>query len=147
MPPDLSTQNLADRAAIHDVMMRYARGIDRRDYALVRSCFTPDAHTDYGWIYQGPLDGLIARIESGLRGFAMTMHFMGNELIEVEGDRASMETYCVAYHQPAAPDRGKDLMIMGLRYLDTLVRTPGGWRISHRELKQEWRRDDQAVLA
>ncbi|MCE2463994.1 MAG: nuclear transport factor 2 family protein, partial [Dehalococcoidia bacterium] len=47
MAIDPVLQELADRAAIRDVMILYARGLDRRDFDLVRSCFTDDAYADY----------------------------------------------------------------------------------------------------
>jgi SnoaL-like domain len=36
------------RLDIADVLVRYASGIDRRDWALFRSCFTDDCMADYG---------------------------------------------------------------------------------------------------
>ena len=39
---DPAVQLLVDRAEIRDVMMRYSAGVDRRDFDLVTSCFTPD---------------------------------------------------------------------------------------------------------
>ena len=36
-------QYLLDRTEIKDVLYRYARGIDRRDFALVADCYTADA--------------------------------------------------------------------------------------------------------
>ena len=40
-----------DRAArgdIAEVLVRYATGIDRRDWTLFRTCFTDDCDADYG---------------------------------------------------------------------------------------------------
>ena len=37
---------LADREAIRDLVHRYAVGVDRRDWATVRACFTADAAID-----------------------------------------------------------------------------------------------------
>jgi hypothetical protein len=37
-----------DVLAIRDVLDRYASGIDRRDFELVRSCFAAGVHADYG---------------------------------------------------------------------------------------------------
>src|SRR5439155_1377882 len=59
---------LLDRAEIHDVMMRYAAGVDRRDFELVRACFAPEVT---GWtVGREPLIDLI----SGVRNNRMTMH-------------------------------------------------------------------------
>jgi hypothetical protein len=38
------------RQDVADVLVRYATGIDRRDWALLRSCFTDDCEADYGEI-------------------------------------------------------------------------------------------------
>ena len=36
-------QHLADRVEIQDCLLRYARGVDRGDWGLVRSTYHPDA--------------------------------------------------------------------------------------------------------
>jgi len=46
---------LADRTAVSEVPLRYARGVDRRDWDLVRSCFTADAFVQ-GSRTTAPLD-------------------------------------------------------------------------------------------
>ena len=38
---------LADRAAIYDVMMRFGRGLDRKDWQLYRSCFGKSLILDF----------------------------------------------------------------------------------------------------
>ena len=38
------------RQDVADVLVRYATGIDSRDWALFRSCFTDDCEADYGEI-------------------------------------------------------------------------------------------------
>ena len=40
-------QFLLDRAAISDVQLRYATGVDTRDWRLFRSCFTDEIETDF----------------------------------------------------------------------------------------------------
>ena len=40
-------QALADRLAIHELLARYARGVDEKDWELYRSVFTEDATIDY----------------------------------------------------------------------------------------------------
>jgi hypothetical protein len=124
------------------VVLRYAHGIDRRDWACVAACFTAHAHADYGAFYRGEIDGCIEMMKAGLARFASTMHLIGNHLIELTGDRATGETYAVAYHRDASATPPRDL-ITGVRYLDDLERSDDGrWRIARRVVAYEWRRDD-----
>ena len=54
MDPELRT--LVDRQQLVDVSTRYATALDTRDWALLQSCFVPDAVGDYDTI--GGLEGL-----------------------------------------------------------------------------------------
>ena len=128
-------QELLDRAAIHDVLLRYARSVDRRDLDLVASCFVPGAAYD-GALGQGTVETALARLRDTLPRYASTMHFIGNHLIDLNGDSASSETYAVAYHQPIGDK--EPLLVVGVRYLDDFTRTNDGWRICRRVVKTEW---------
>ena len=52
--PGNTIETLLARQDIHDVMMRYARGIDRGDEALLLSCYWDDAIEVHGPAYNGP---------------------------------------------------------------------------------------------
>lgn len=132
------TQELFDRQDIHDVLMRYARGIDRRDFDLVASCYHPGAADDHGR-FKGPVEEFIPWVADTLQRFETTMHFLGNVLIEVDGDSARAETYCVAYHRLVGEDVDS---IAGLRYVDRFDRRDGQWRIADRKIVVEWNRLD-----
>ncbi len=47
-------QDLIDRQEIWAVIMRYARGIDRLDRGMVRSCYWDDAIDDHHGYVGGP---------------------------------------------------------------------------------------------
>jgi hypothetical protein len=69
------------------------------------------------------------------------MHFMGNQLVELDGDTARVETYAVAYHwkgEPAGSDHPENLVV-GVRYLDTVQRRGDRWRIAKRQVAPDWR--------
>jgi hypothetical protein len=141
----MKLETLLARQEIADVILRYARGIDRLDFDLVRSCYHDDAYDDHG-MFRGNVDEFIAGAQRFLPRFVATMHFMGNMLIEVgvDGDeqRARAETYAVAYHRQLAEDgSGKD-DVFGIRYVDRFERRGGDWRIAHRVVATEWRRVD-----
>jgi SnoaL-like protein len=71
------------------------------------------------------------------------MHFVGNQLVEVDGDVARAESYCVAYHRRAASaDEPASDLIIGLRYCDRLERRDGEWRIADRVCAMDWSRID-----
>jgi hypothetical protein len=126
---------------ISQVIYRYARGIDRFDLDLVRSCYHPDAHDQHGNM-EGDVDAFIDMCRRVLPAFEATQHFMGNLLIEVDGDRARAETYAVIYHRIKKDDgTGKD-EVWGIRYVDRFERRDGAWRIAYRVVAQEWRRVD-----
>lgn len=41
-------QELADRAAITDILHLHSRGLDRQDASLLEAAYWPDANVDYG---------------------------------------------------------------------------------------------------
>jgi ketosteroid isomerase-like protein len=131
-------RTLLDKAQIHDTLMRYSRGVDRGDGELVISCFHPDATLDMG---RGPMAP--AALAEGITKMTATgtMHFIGNEYVEVDGDTAYSETYFISYatitDADAAATRSR-----GGRYLDRLERRDGQWKIARRLLVDEWSRVD-----
>lgn len=136
----MTVQDLLDRAAIHDVLLRYARGVDRRDLDLVASCFRPDAAYD-GALGTGTIADALAALEPAMARYARTLHVLANQTIELAGDHARSETYALAHH--VLPD-GR-LRVVALRYCDDLVRDTTGWRIAGRVVHREWERMEAAA--
>lgn len=124
---------LADRAAIHDVLVRYCDCIDGRDIdGLARDVYTEDAVDDHGW---GPWEGVTAILD-GLRPvldrFGGTAHLLSNVRIDVDGDEARARSAVTAWHWATGNDRGTaDFVAVGV-YEDRFVRTDAGWRITYR---------------
>lgn len=101
---------VADRAEIYSVLVRYCRGVDRRDAEMIRSTYHPDAFDDHG-AYQGDLDGFVAFVADEVWSrFRTTMHKLGQSLIEIDGDEASAETYATCHHVVA--EEGRDVADM-----------------------------------
>ena len=139
---DLETiaRELKDRDEIARLIRTYAHGVDRRDWDLVRSCFSDDAEAQ-GSRSTGPIEPYLDQLRPGVEFYPTTMHFMGNQLIELDGDTAQVETYAVAYHwkdEVAGTDHPENLVV-GVRYLDTVERRPEGWRITRRQVAPDWR--------
>ncbi|MEX2268308.1 MAG: nuclear transport factor 2 family protein [Acidimicrobiia bacterium] len=138
----MNLEGLVAQQEIRDVLIRYTRGIDRMDPELVRSTYWPGAYDDHG-AFQGTVEGFIDWVQEVLAYFDTTMHFIGNQLVEVDGDTAHAESYCVANHRRRARDgeEGHDLVI-GLRYVDRLERRDSEWRIADRKCVFDWTRHD-----
>lgn len=127
----------SDEDLIREVLHRYARGVDRRDWDLVRSCYHADA-TDWHGQHHGGVDGLIAQMRERHARIDSSMHFISNVLVEVSGDTATSEAYCQAYlRSPGAPGPASTRTVR-CRYLDRLERRDDAvWRIADRVVVYE----------
>src|SRR6202167_5052882 len=97
---DAKLQLLRDRAEISDVQLRYATGLDSRDWPLFRSCFTDEVETDFTSVFGGEArkvsaDRWTEAARRSLSGLKATQHMITNHVITVAGDNAT----CVAYVQ------------------------------------------------
>lgn len=120
-----------DRLDIVDVLVRYATGIDRRDWPLFRTVFTDDCVLDYGEI--GKWNGVDAVTEFMDQVHAMaghTLHRLSNHAIVVDGDTATARTYVDSLIM--AQDNSSGVNGIGF-YDDELVRTTAGWQIARRQ--------------
>ena len=127
---------LRDRTLIGDIYARYAYGVDSADMELVRTVFDPGCEI-VGTMESGTLDDYLEGIELGVLMYDATMHFRGNQYIELDGDRAFVETWVVGYHMEAPASPLKHLKL-GLRYKDDVVRRDGEWKIVRREAVRRW---------
>lgn len=123
-------QALEDKQAIHENHMRYLRGVDRKDWDLIRSTYWPDAVHDHGEV-QGDVEQLITWIQEWHAIIPQVLHFHGNEYIEVNGDVAIMEAYLLTL-QDEASDKGSKFDWIGSRYIDRYERRNGEWKIAAR---------------
>ena len=127
---------LRDREQLAMLYQRYAYGVDTKDFDTVRSVFHPDCVVS-GTLEEGELEPYLEGIEAGLEQWPATMHFMGNQYVQIDGDRGHVETWVVAYHMEA-DDSPLDHLVLGLRYQDDVVRVGGGWKIIRRNTVKQW---------
>ncbi|MCP1335487.1 nuclear transport factor 2 family protein [Futiania mangrovi] len=143
-------QRLLDERDIRNVIARYARGVDRRDWELARSTFFEDGtddHTDF----KGPRDAFIAWISDRHAGIPMSSHLLGSSLIEFASDTvAAVETYVLVLLELGAESEDHRKMLMGDgeegapqgrirvdvlgRYIDRFEKRDGEWRIARRRV-------------
>ena len=66
------------------------------------------------------------------------MHSVHNQIARVDGEAATGETYCVAYHVMDAPRGGPTLYEAGVVYQNTWQRRAGLWRFTSRQISIKW---------
>jgi 3-phenylpropionate/cinnamic acid dioxygenase small subunit len=118
------------RQDIGDLLVRYATGIDRRDWALFRTCFTDDCEADYGdiGVWHGA-DAITEWMTQSHAPMGHTMHRITNQAITSQGDGAVARSYVDAVLMSA--DNTTSFRAIGY-YDDELVRTDDGWKIATR---------------
>src|SRR5512134_2814360 len=82
-------ERMLARQEILDVLARYARGVDRADAELLKSCYHADAIEEHAGNAHEYVDGAVPRI----RQMGPMQHLLGSSYIEIEGGVAWVETY------------------------------------------------------
>jgi SnoaL-like domain len=122
----------ADREQIAEVLIRYATGIDSKDWPLLRSCWTDEIDVDYQQLGRfTSADALTDVMRQLHENMGPTYHRMSNFVIAVDGDRATVRSYVHAVLMLQPDDSINWVDALG-HYDDVFVRTPDGWRISER---------------
>ncbi len=120
----------AVRREIDDVLVRYATGIDRRDWDAFGSCFTEDCHADYGAIGQWHgAEEITAWMREVHEPCGYTMHRITNQAVESDGAGVVARSYVDAIVLGA--DNQSGTRATGF-YDDELVSTDDGWKIAKR---------------
>lgn len=129
-PTTPETQALVDKQALYEVVARYCRSVDRRDFALTASVYHDDAFEDRGAIYTGSAIGFIDLIKRDSANYAATMHRIFNSYFVVDGNRAEGEIYVEAYHRTTG-DNSQEIIASG-RFLDCYEKRDNRWAIVKR---------------
>jgi hypothetical protein len=125
---------------IRDVLSRYARGVDRADGALLKSCYHPDAVEEHGGNYTGNAFEYVDSAVPRIRGMGAMQHLLGTSHIDFDGDTAWVETYLWTFARFATEGGSTDTFTGG-RLIDRFERRDGEWKIAHRRTVFDWNRD------
>lgn len=130
----MAAKAYGDRDAIVEVLVRYATGIDSRDWQLFTTCFTDDCDADYGaighWHGAAEITEWMAKAHDPL---GPTMHQVGNFTVHINGDWATARTY--VHGVITMQDRSLTVHAYGW-YDDELTTTPDGWQIARRRFTE-----------
>ena len=144
VPTSISPEEAADRLAIRQLVDAYAHCADRRDAKGQMALFTIDS------VFEVYMDSQQAEPTQVFRGrnalapvfanhntYQATTHFNGQSTVEIDGDGAKGESYCIAHHLTVDGAK-RTLMIASIRYLDTFIKEDGAWLYAERKLMVDW---------
>lgn len=118
------------RQDIADLLVRYATGIDRRDWVLLRSCFTGDCAADYGDIGRwNSGDEITEWMRTTHTPLGPSLHRITNQVVAASSDGITVRSYVDVI--VLGPDNVRGAQAAGC-YDDVVVRTDDGWKIAGR---------------
>jgi hypothetical protein len=132
---------LVDLEHLRRMPQRYSRAVDAKDIDAVAALFHPDGSVD-GARGSLPVGAYIDGMRDAPPVFESGMHVLGDPLIDLEpgADHGRMDTYAVVYQFRPAGSAEPDL-VLGIRYLDDVVRHGDQWLIYHRQALNLWMRN------
>jgi hypothetical protein len=130
-----------DRLELRELVERYALGADSRDREMFGGAFTAGGilATSTGRTYDGR-DAIVSTLAHLDAHYPRSMHFVGNHVVQLDGDAATGLVYCLAHHVYTRYGEDRDT-VMVIRYRDEYRRTADGWRIARRTLQIDWQED------
>ena len=129
---DDDVQELLDKQALNDLLVRYCRGVDRLDEELILSCYHLDAYDDHGRVKGTPAN-LVAWLKSSAATVSFMEHKLSNVFLDIRGDVAFGESYSAMHLKKG------DLFAQGFgRFIDRFERRNGEWKIARRQVTLEW---------
>jgi hypothetical protein len=139
-------QQLLDKQAIYEVLVRYCRGADRCDEELIRSAYHNDSYDDRGYWRGNGHDFAPFLVQRLAAANSATTHSITNVAIELDGTTAWSEAQVVAtlFRKDTSPPQAD---VMGARYHDKLSKRAGVWRIAKRTVVLDWHKTEVWVNA
>ncbi|MEU9549823.1 nuclear transport factor 2 family protein [Streptomyces werraensis] len=131
---------LTDRAAVTDLISRYLRSLDEGvlDDDWARAFHTEDVVAEMPVGTVRGRDAVLDRVRRGMALFDRTVHLSTNDVVEIDGDRATVRGAQLSTHVLA--DGSQEVFVSAGHTETELVRTDEGWRISATALRVVWTR-------
>lgn len=132
-------ETILAQVEIREVLEQCFSSIDRRDFEMLRMCFTDEATVELldGELTFNHIDDFIdhSRI---MQRTNHSNHSLSNASITVSGDAATADSTAMAILALADTALHERILVRGLRYLDRLECSDAGWRIVYRRHIPLW---------
>jgi hypothetical protein len=130
----LSLQEISDRLEIQQLLIDYSSALDQKRFDDLDAVFVPDAYIDYR--VTGGIDGRYPEVKKWLAevlpNFPAYSHMLGNCDIRFSGDGDSATARTICFNPMVFGGDANQILFVGIWYVDELIRTPEGWRMTRR---------------
>lgn len=130
-----------DVILIHQLLGEYGHAIDHRAWDDFAELFVPDASIDYrgssGNVVRVGRDEIVRWFIEVDRGHPSSHHVTNIVVATAEGPDGPVAVHS-KFIAPFTRDHHSPKRLYGGDYLDTVVRTPAGWRFSRKECIPRW---------
>ena len=139
-------RRLLEVQAIQEVMLRYARAVDRADAGLMNSIFWPEGVDNHG-MYDGTASGFFERALRARDDPARARHHLIGvpRILSREGDQAKVETYFIFVGVYGAGENDNlgtikrdTIGFNSGRYRDLFEKREGQWKVLRRLTVYDW---------
>ena len=137
---------LVERAAIEQVLLRYASAIDIKDYTTLRTLLCDDISARYGDVEVEGGDALVEWIDGMTVDNSWQHHYLNVYHVDLVSD---VEAKALTYHtshqtKTATPNVCTKIVA---RYHDTLRKVDGSWKIADKYMEIGWIDETEAEQA
>lgn len=129
---DEAIAGLLAREAIRDQLANYGRGVDRRDWALLRAVWHEDGTLDYSFPGVSTPDQLIDVLNKLDDPEEVWIHPLVGVTFQIRGDKAATEAYASTRAYKRLSKTSFQETLVHARYLDRWSKRDGRWAIDHR---------------
>ncbi|WP_092806150.1 nuclear transport factor 2 family protein [Rhodococcus globerulus] len=133
----MDLQTVQDKIEIAELIYRYARAVDTKNWELLTTVFTEDAHLDYSAVGYpaGSRDQVLTLLTQALGQVPLTQHFVTNVEVELDGDTANVRAM---FYNPMQLPGAAAMTYCGGNYHHEVVRTADGWKSARLTEENLW---------
>ena len=137
----MSMDKLNDKLEIQQLVCKYSRAIDRRDFILLSKLYAENSIDHHGGMFEGSGKDYIEWVQNALKNTSHTSHQIFNHLIEIDPNDpnyAEGEVYSLNVHIMKNEKAEEINLSTGSRYLDKYIKTSIGWQFLHRKIVADY---------
>ncbi len=146
-------RDITAESAINELVLRFARALELRDWAAVRVCLANEVEIDFSEHLNQPTvrfkaEGLVRSLRQIYDQPGLTIqHTISNQSVSIHQDRAICISYYVLQHSITGRLSEQSAFTLYGWYVDSLVQEESGeWKIQKRKMVIRWASGDTQLL-